>query len=613
MKHVAFSIFVVLLAISVFSTAGIASLGDAVMSKEKADVLVTIEVPSLNTIFDYIDTIMSEFGQDASMIKAGMASELFNISDIKLLDLDKPVEFIILNTKKYETPIIMSFNVADTEKFLEDFGGEKLALNEKTKEAKTREYTWTETEFDHDAYMQDLDAEKEINFEDYNVEVTHTSYLTVVDGMAILTEDKGLMEAAVTAAGAKAAQKRLVTGDLQGSVNMEAVMSIYAEEISAMKNMMMPSPDAVDAPFDIAGIMGAYFDAMTGLVRSTERIEFAAAIVGEGDIGLKMGMLPKSGTGLANFVAKQKPKSFKYLSKMPESSAFAIGYNMEFTDEFVDGYLDFISKIMGSFQKDGMTDEDKEKLVTMVKELIKSYGTAGAFSMAFSEDGMDIRGIYEIKSREMLMKNMKESFSEMMENWMKPFMASMDAEGIFDIKFEEAVEKYKGAIVNKMTFEFPMEEVPEEAKEVLKKVWGKEPAVYIGLTEKHQVMGFGAKGMDIVKATIDSLEAPPARSIATTEAYKSATSGFPEEGILIFYMSLGNLMKGIAAMAPEEDAGMNIAMGMFEKISIASYATKQNDAIVFGLKLPISDFISTYKGLMMGPVEEEIEIEEEAE
>ena len=74
---------------------------------------------------------------------------------------------------------------------------------------------------------------------------------------------------------------------------------------------------------------------------------------------------------------------------------------------------------------------------------------------------------------------------------------------------------------------------------------------------------------------------------------------------------LGNLMKGIMAMAPEGNVppGDDMMMQMFDKINLAGHVTKKGNALVFGTKLPVSDFIGVWKGLMMGPVEE-MEMEE---
>ena len=60
----------------------------------------------------------------------------------------------------------------------------------------------------------------------------------MVGNMAIGTGDKALMEKALAVAGKKVARKRIVTGDIQGTVNMDSIMSIYADEISMLKEMM---------------------------------------------------------------------------------------------------------------------------------------------------------------------------------------------------------------------------------------------------------------------------------------------------------------------------------------------------------------------------------------
>ncbi len=612
MKRAAFLVPVVLFTVSVFAVPALASWGDIVMQEEKADVLVTIEVPSLDVIFNYVDTIMSQLDQDSSAIKQRVVSQVFKVSDTKLVDFGKPVELVIVNPKKFETPVILSFSVTDKDKFLEDFGGEEMKLNPETKNAKIREYTRTKTEFDHDAYMKDLEAEKEINFEDYNVEVTHTSYLTLVGNMAIAAEDKGLIEKAIAAVGKRVLPSRLVAGDLHGTVNIGAVTSIYSDELSMMKGMMMPPEGAIDMPFDISKIMEAYLEGLGSVVESTEALQFAASVQGEGDIGVQVGVLPKADTGLAAFVMKQKPKPFEYLAILPEDSAMACAWNLEFTDELIDSYINLVMRIMDAMPEEAIEKEEKDEMVSIIRDYFDGFGTGGAFSMGFSDEGFDVRGIYELDDRERAMKSVKDSLSLIMGKWMQPLMAQTGVE--FDIKYEEGAESYKGVRIDKVAFNFSLDEMPEEAEAMMKKVWGKEPAVYVGFAEKVQVLGFGANALDAVKKTIDSLGKPLAKNITTSENYNSATSGFPEEGLFVFYMSMGNLMKGIMAMAPEEEMppGGDMMMQMFDKINFAGHITKKGNALIFATKLPVSDFIGVWRGLMMGSVEE-MEMEEGAE
>jgi hypothetical protein len=604
MKRAAFLVSVVLITVFTLVTAALASWGDVVMKEQKADVLVTIEVPDLEVIFKYVDTIMSEFDQDSSGVRQAVVSQLFKVADPKLVDFGKPVELIVVNPKKFETPVILGFSVTDRKKFLEEFGGEEMKLNPETKDAKVKEYTWTETEFDHDAYMKDLETEKDINFEDYNREVTHTSYLTLVGNMAIAAADKDLIEKAIASAGKEFPQSRLVAGDLHGTVNMDAIMSIYSEELTMMKGMMVPPEGAVDAPFDFGKIMEAYLDGLISLADSTEALQFAASVESKGDIGLQAAMLPKAGTGLASFITKQKPKPFEYLAILPEDSAMAFGWNLDFTEELVDGYIGFVMKIMDAMQREAIEEEEKEKMAALIRDYFDVLGTGGAVSMGFSDMGFDVRGVYEIEDRELAMKSVKESLSLIMGKWMKPLMEEAGAD--FDLKYQETAASYKGVNIDKLSFDFSLEEMPEEAKEMMKKVWGEEPSVYMGFAEKAQVMGFGAEGLDAVKETIDALSKPLSRNILTSETYNSATSGFPEEGLIVFYMSLGNLMKGIMAMAPEGEVppGGDMMMQMFDKINLAGYVTRKDDAMVFGTRLPVSDFLGVWKGLMMGPVEE---------
>ena len=612
MKRSAFSVFVVSLTMFVFTATALASLGDVVMKEEKADVLVTIEVPNLNEIFKYVDTIMSKFNQDSSGFKATMITGLFKVSDPKLIDLGKPVELIIINPKKYKNPVILAFSVTDKNKFLEDFAKVEMKLNPETKDAKIREYTKTETEFDHDAYMKDLEAEKEINFEDYNKEVTRSFYLSMVGNMAIGTGDKALMEKALAAAGKKVARKRIVTGDIQGTVNMDSIMSIYADEISMLKEMMTPPMGPDDFPFDVAKMMEAYIDALIAVVRSTETLEFAALAEDKGDIGLLVGMLPKAETTLGAFVAKQEPKQFKYLTVLPEDSAMAFGWNVNFTDELADVYIDLFSKIMGAMEEGGMKKEEEEKMAGLIKDSFAAFGSGGAGSMGITKEGFDFRAVYEVKDKEKVMKSYKESMPFIMNKFMRPMMAEMG--GDFNIKYEEGVDSYKDTAISKIVFDFKFEDMPEEAEVMMKKFWGEKGEIYLGFTEKFMVMGFGPESMKNLKETLDFIEKPPVNNITTSANYISATSSFPEEGLMVFYLSLGKTIKGIMAMSPEGEVppDADMMMQMFDKINLACYLTKKDNALVFGTKLPVSDFTGTWMGLMMAPMED-MEIEEETE
>ena len=582
------------------------TVGDVLLKEDKADVIVTLEIPSLDVVFKYIENIARQIGQESSELKNEMAKAIFKVSDPKIILTAKPVEIIILNPKKYDVPVIMTFSVSDKDKFLESFGEDEMMLNEKTKDAKIREYTKTETQFDNDAYMRDLEAGKEINFEDYNKEVTKTFYLSVVENIAVGSGDMALLEKALAALGKKIETKRIITGDIQGIINIESVMTIYSDDIAKAAEEM-PIPPNSDAPFDVGKLLKLYIDSFISLCRNIDNMQFAANALDKGDLGMQFAMVPKPDSWLSKIIVNQQPKQFSYLAFIPEDASFVSAWNINFNEDFANIYIELVNQVMEIMTKGTMNDEDKAKLNDLIRQNFKALGQGGAMSMGMSRDGLDLRGIAEIKDKALAIKTIKEGLAFAMEKWVEPFMQGK--EDALKIQYVEGKDPYKGATLDSIMINIKTDEISEEEKVLLKKFWGDSMAVHLGYTEKTAVFSMGSKGLETAKQILDSISAPPAKNVMTSPGFISATAGFPKDGLYIMYISLGNFFKGAIEAFGEEGmpAGGNIMAQMFEKINFAAYATKKENAIIFGTKIPVSDFISMYGQLMMGPPMEDDE------
>lgn len=606
MKKIMFVLMIFATTLLLFTSFAFATVGDVLLKEEKSDVIVTVEIPSLDVIFKYIENIAKQIGQEGSELKNEMAKAIFKVSDPKMILTAKPVEIIVLNPKKYPVPVIMTFSVSDKDKFLASFGDEDMTLNEKTKDAKIREYTKTETEFDNDAYMRDLEAGKEINFEDYNKEVTKTYFLSVVDNIAVASGDMALMEKALVALGKKIETKRIITGDIQGIVNIESVMTIYADEISKASEDIPIPPDS-NAPFDVGKLLKLYIDSFISLGKSIDNMQFSATALDKGDLGMQFAMVPKADSWLSKIIVNQEPKPFSYLVFLPEDASFVSAWNINFNEDFANIYVELVQQVMEIMTKGAMNDEDKTKMTDLIRQNFKALGQGGAMSMAMSRDGLDMRGIAEIKDKALAIKTIKEGLAFAMEKWVKPFMQGK--EDALKIQYVEGKEPYKGATLDSIIIDVKTDEISAEEKDLLKKFWGDSMAVHLGYTDKAAVFSMGSKGIETAKQILDSISAPPTKNVMTSPGFISATAGFPKDGLFIMYISVGNFFKG--AMEAFGDEGMppggNIMIQMFEKINFAAYATKKENAMIFGTKIPVSDFISMYGQLMMGPPMEDEE------
>jgi hypothetical protein len=604
MKRAVMFYIVIAVAVSLLAPIAQAALGEVLLTEDKADVFLTVEIPSLETVCKYAESIAKQIGQEGASIRKEVVKGVFKISDESIIDFSKPVELVILNPKKFKMPMVMVFHVKDKDKFFANFGGDDLKLNEKTKDANIREYTKTESEFDNDAYMKDLEAGKEIKFEDYQKEVAVPYYVCVVDNIAISAGDMALAEKAIAAVGKKVEAKRIVSGDLQGTINIETIMTTYADEITKSTENL-PIPQDPNMPVDIGKLLKLYVDAFVALGKSLDNMQFAANLLEKGDFGLQFAMVPKQGTLLEKMISTQEPKAFTYLAAFPEDASLTCAWNLNLTDDIATVYIKFVQGILGAMSKGALTEEDNEKMAEMIRQSFKATGKGGAISLGFSGAGMDIRGIYEIKDRALLEKSMKEGISFVMEKLLKPIMEGK--EEMFKVEYKEGESPYKGASISKLIFDFKSDKMKEDEKEALKKMFGEQPAIYFGFTDKLTAMGMGNKGMETLKQTLDNIEKSMPKNVTTSASFTSATAGFPKEGIFLMYMSLGNFFKGAMEMLGGEGMppGGAMMMQMFEKVSIAGYATKSGNALVFGTKIPVSDFLSMWSQLMMGPKTEE--------
>ena len=598
-----FVFWVCLCLVSTLAFAAFGSIGNALLKAEEADVIVTVEVPSLDAVLTKLAPLAGQVNQDTGEWKEMLASKLFKVTDAKLVKFDGPMEVVVLNPQKFEVPLVISFTVTDKEKFLQGFGGEDMKLNPETKGKDIMEYIRTEPEFDQEAYMADLDAGKEINLDDYYKDVKKSFFLAFAGNRAIGTADKGLMETALASLKKPEAEvKRVVTGDMFGLVNVRAISAIYSDQLENMKHAFLPPSDEVeDFPFDIRGLMEMYFDMWQELVESTETFEFAASVIGQGDVNLQLGLTPKANTSLASFVSQQQPGKMKYLGVLPADSAIAMSWNLDFSGTFTDFYMSVFEKMFLSMDEAYFSKEEKDKVISIAKKSLENIGKGGAFSVAFGSDGFDLRGVYEIKSKALVTEG-TQTVIDMMKKKMKAFMNEEEAKE-FDIKFEEKTDTYKGYDIAKMSFSLPSQEMTDEEKEMMKKMFGDEISVLIGYSDNLALVGFGPKAIEGLKAMIDGLATPPGKSVLTSAGYKSATAGFPDDNLCVFYLSVGNMVKGIMGMMPEDeqDPNMGMMLRVVEEMRFSSYLTKKGDSLAFGTNIPVSQFVKAWAGFMMPP------------
>jgi hypothetical protein len=289
----------------------------------------------------------------------------------------------------------------------------------------------------------------------------------------------------------------------------------------------------------ISNIVQAEFDIMLSLLEQIKSLQLGIAIGAEG-LRLSKAAFPVQGTAMEKFLAAQTPKKAALLGHIPADSAIIASTTLNFTPEFIEGYLGFIRTMSSTPGVDPAIIDKSVETARQYFEIVGEDTVAGLFSQT---DETLLTAVYAIKDAAKA-KEVLEQYPELFNSF-----AGLYKNMGFDMSLSLAdqAEVTSGEILN-YNFGMNAEMIPDpEAQEMFNKVFGDNLTMPIGLTGNYAVAGLGKNARPQVEKLMGALD-----SGAETAAQQTPSMfGLPEENNMFMYISVPKILAWAAKIFPE--------------------------------------------------------------
>ena len=373
--------------------------------------------------------------------------------------------------------------------------------------------------------------------------------------MAETTEVAALVKSLVDANSAALSEAPVVKGQITASIGMKKLMTAMQPMIDMMKQQMMatmeqgmaaPSANgekkegaAQPDPAAVKAIAEAEVNMVLSILNQTEKVQLGIGVE-ENGLRLAKAVFAGADTNFAKFIAAQSPKKSALLGAIPSDSAILMSGSINFTPEFIAGYMDFMKVMASVGQKDPAAGE---KVVAWTQAFLEALGSDFAAGILSPSSNSLVTEVFTVKDAAKA-KELVQQYPDMIAS-----MTGMYKEMGMDVKMTlaDTAQVKSGEILN-FNFNLDASKIPDpQGQEVFKTLFGDSLQIPIGLVGDYIVIGVGKDSATPVAGLMDTLKS----GAETAAKYTPAMFGMPDDSNFFMYVSIPKFMDWASKNIPD--------------------------------------------------------------
>ena len=494
-----------------------------------ADVFAVIHLSNPEAFFPSVGQFIDKFqpGMGGMVNPMMVGNMVFKNPNWAGMDMAGEYQAVVLNPMKYpQSPYALIMPVTNKDEYLG-------ALAQTLTGGEEADGIYTFTQPDQRNVFVAFVADKGILAE--NVDVAAQAKQLVEGNSAVLSEAPA------------------VKGQLTAFLSVSKILETMRPQIDMIKQQMMMNmqqgmPQAEEgaegAPAPSAGIQNMLqqeVEMLIAVLDQTERLQLGVGVE-ENGLRLSKAVFSVSGSAMEKFMTAQTPQKPQLLGVVSEEAAILGSGTVNFTPEFIDGYVNFV-KVISSATETADQQAMVENVATWTRQLMEVFAGDFAFGALSQNEDALFTQIYTVKDSGKA-KELVGQYPEMLQQ-MSGMYKNMGID--MQMTLTGTTEVNGGEILN---YDFGMnaDMIPDpEGQEVFNKLFGENIQMPAGFIGQYGVIGFGKNPLDRVKSIMETLDS----GADVAAQYTPSLFGLPEENNIFVYLSIPKIMAWAAKVFPD--------------------------------------------------------------
>lgn len=529
------------------------SVGIAYAQSADSDVLAVIRITNpgehISNAVQYLDKIQPGMGGMVNQMSVGQM--VFENPDWTGMDIAGEYTVVFFNPIKYApSPFALIVPLTNKDEFLKVYSQTATLKNEKD----------GVLTFIHPAQQREIFVmfSGSTGIFSPNIDAAKQAKALVEQNTSVLTEAPGVIERILV----------MIFVD-RVMATFEPMIDMFKQQMVAGLNLGMTMTETPQPQMQAAAnAIQVEVDMLLALLKQTKALHLGAELQSEG-IKLSSAVFAFDGSDMAKFFVAQSPVKSSLLGVIPADSGLAGFGSLNFTPEFIEGYVKFTEAMNRATP--GMDDATIEKTLQWAREQLQVFGGEAAFGVGGLSQAENVlmMQVFALKDPAKA-KQLIEQYPEIVQGML--MSGSYKNMGMtLDISSTGKTEYKEGEI-----FQYELSMKPDampdaSQKNAFQAIFGESISVSIGFIGNYGVFGAGKSPLEQVQKIMDLLEAGEEVAVK----YPPATYGFLEENNLFVHFSLPKLMQwgmkgwrqflpGIPDFEAQEGPGMGIAARFVE-------------------------------------------------